>query len=508
MVARPGRSRVVVPLAAAAVLLAIAPDCATATAIEVEVYSDTCQGGGPVGFAGGASLAELGTGAYASVSEPRACDAASSRVGRVVLSPSGSRDAKIAFEVVTRADGGAPERCSRASYAGCIVARRQLPFLARSTITMRVDLRRDCLDVPCSELETCVRGRCVSADTQCDGTCDDAQLVTAPPVDAGTDTSSGGPADATPPPPIVDASGLSIVDIASGAAHTCVLWSDGVVQCWGDNSNGQISEKLLATVGPTTLPLPGAGPVRALGAGGTSTCVVLDPPTGLQCRGGLGAPMSTGWQPVALPVDMTQVVVGHRHACARDLTGATYCWGANDVGQLGGTTPGGTGFVKLGQLYGRLYAGAMADHTCGVAQDGMTYSCWSSVAPGGCAQPTVPVVAIGLAPQETYIAPKSGQHIECGSYAIGPAFNTLLDVSGRAADICTLDDAGNVICHNSTGLTARETFASARRISSGGQHTCVLAGAADVTCFGSNAYGQLGGAPPNAASFKPVLGRL
>ena len=62
--------------------------------------------------------------------------------------------------------------------------------------------------------------------------------------------------------------------------------------------------------------------------------------------------------------------------------GALYCWGANDVGQLGdGTTSPSTTPVAVdgGQLFQSFDVGGR--HNCGVTTNGVAY-CWGSNSEG------------------------------------------------------------------------------------------------------------------------------
>lgn len=104
--------------------------------------------------------------------------------------------------------------------------------------------------------------------------------------------------------PTLVTGGLNFVELSSGASHTCGITAAGAAYCWGLNSNGQLGD------GTTTQRL---SPVPV--AGGLTFAV----PERFPYAGTLSA--------------------GRSHTCGVTTTGATYCWGANEHGQLGnGTT--------------------------------------------------------------------------------------------------------------------------------------------------------------------------
>jgi alpha-tubulin suppressor-like RCC1 family protein len=68
------------------------------------------------------------------------------------------------------------------------------------------------------------------------------------------------------------------------------------------------------------------------------------------------------------------LALGRAHSCAGGAT-QTYCWGANDAGQLGN---GGTTSTYEAQAIGLSGVTAMSarwDHTCAVLTD-QTIRCW------------------------------------------------------------------------------------------------------------------------------------
>ena len=114
--------------------------------------------------------------------------------------------------------------------------------------------------------------------------------------------------------PTVVAGGLTFSQIATsgtivGYPNTCGLTTSGAAYCWGINQKGQLGD-------------PSANP------GGCDTS-----------PGGPGPCAST---PVAIPggLSFATITVGGRHVCGATTGGAIYCWGANNLGQLGNGTTG------------------------------------------------------------------------------------------------------------------------------------------------------------------------
>jgi hypothetical protein len=89
----------------------------------------------------------------------------------------------------------------------------------------------------------------------------------------------------------------------SYVAHTCAVREDGVLHCWGWNSDGQV---------------------------GPSTDHVVHRPAA-----------------VSTDTDWTGVAVGDSHTCGARRDGSIYCWGSNASGQLGVAGAGGSTLKKV-----------------------------------------------------------------------------------------------------------------------------------------------------------------
>jgi alpha-tubulin suppressor-like RCC1 family protein len=149
--------------------------------------------------------------------------------------------------------------------------------------------------------------------------------------------------------------------------HGCAIRSDAAVICWGANAYGQLGDST-HTQRATAVPVSGGLKFSAIGAADNRSCGVttagelycwgammhcyetsqLNDPGAPACKlpdGRTGAAATTS---AAYPVrwldgtHVVQVAVSTGHNCAITGNGAMYCWGTNDVGQLGRGSTGGS----------------------------------------------------------------------------------------------------------------------------------------------------------------------
>jgi len=136
--------------------------------------------------------------------------------------------------------------------------------------------------------------------------------------------------------------------ISAGAAHSCAFFGgSATVNCWGDNTYGQIGS---ATVGnATSLPTLVAGvDARSVAAGGYHTAAVLTAGRlstwGSNDRGQLGNNTTTDTHvPGTIGIRNVAAVSGESFdTCALLLDGSVSCWGDNSRGQIGSDIVGTT----------------------------------------------------------------------------------------------------------------------------------------------------------------------
>lgn len=175
-----------------------------------------------------------------------------------------------------------------------------------------------------------------------------------------------------------------------GSAHACSAMPDGRVSCWGQNNSSACGFPASTRNVPRPALVPNVKNVAIVRAGASVTCTI-DRQGAVACWGtastGVLGPKGPKGEyassstplPIALPGVAVEVAIGgSSHACARLATGAIYCWGQNDHGQLGnGTTTEQNGPVLVKGLPGPATALSLGlDRSC--ALTGGRVFCWGS----------------------------------------------------------------------------------------------------------------------------------
>ena len=209
------------------------------------------------------------------------------------------------------------------------------------------------------------------------------------------------------------------------------------------------------------------------------------------------------------------ITTGYFYSCGLSASGAAYCWGRNNFGQLGdGTTvshsiptavAGGLTFKQISASnqgeYGTVWD---VGHTCGITSTGTAY-CWGANALGQLGDGTktnhsTPVqVAGGL----TFTQISAGHTHTCG-------------VTNSGAAYCWGEnDAGKLGTGEGPGSANRASPAAVlggivfEQISAGGWHTCGVTPSGVAFCWGNGFYGTLGtGSTGSSNTPYPVAGGL
>jgi alpha-tubulin suppressor-like RCC1 family protein len=357
-----------------------------------------------------------------------------------------------------------------------------------------------------------------------------------------TASASGG---FSPPVTFTASVGVPIRSISAGLFHTCAVTGDGLVQCWGNNFDGELGDGT-TTDRTSAVAVLGLTGVVSVSAGGYHTCALTNS-GGVKCWGyngfgGLGDGTTVSKR---VPVDVVglssgvaHITAGLYHSCATKTNAELWCWGNNGNGQLGdGTTTLRTtpAYIPSG---GRLIS-AGAFHTCGYAQ-GLGETCWGSnlngkLGDGSTIQRLRAVNSVGLkfpanggvfaGVQHTCAFTSDGTARCWGANAEGQLGDgtttpqlTATDVSAGLTNSvtglsvgnfhnCVVRTGGGVKCWgrnnegqlgDGTGVTKTSAVdvvglgSGVTGIAAGGYHTCALTIAGAVKCWGHNAYGGLG----------------
>ena len=156
------------------------------------------------------------------------------------------------------------------------------------------------------------------------------------------------------PVPVPPFSASSVVQVAVGWQHTCVLMTSRAnVKCWGSNSNGQIGDgTFVDRATPTDVVSLGGKNISQISAGSMFTCVLFSDGT-MKCWGdNAAAQIGTGTtdasgnptpSAVSTPSSVAntggivvQMALGSEHVCIILSTGTVKCWGSN-IGTACGT---------------------------------------------------------------------------------------------------------------------------------------------------------------------------
>lgn len=311
---------------------------------------------------------------------------------------------------------------------------------------------------------------------------------------------------------------VAFTRVVPGTGHTCGLTAAGAAYCWGFNGGGQGGHGTRFT--PQYAPLGVGGghtwsEVRAgedhscgVAVGGAGYCWGLDG----DGRAGDGTMTNILLQPTPVSggLAFTTIRPGWLHSCG--LAGGTvYCWGVNNDGSLG-TGDQINSLIPVassgGLVFSQVAVGTgFSTTSCALTASGAAY-CWGrndagQVGTGSNAQYAIlsPSPVVG---GHTFTQVVIGQLHGCGLTAAGAAYCWGSNLTGQFGDGTTTD-------HLTPSIAAKGmTFVA---IGAGNLFTCGLTGGGAAYCWGANEYGQLGRGPiggdPLADSLivpRPVVG--
>jgi alpha-tubulin suppressor-like RCC1 family protein len=303
--------------------------------------------------------------------------------------------------------------------------------------------------------------------------------------------------------------GKTVTSISAGGNSVCAIAS-GQAYCWGYNQSGQLGNGTnTSSSSPVAVDTSGvlAGKiVTSISSGGNFTCAIASGAAfcwgagsngelGIGIRANSNVPMSVLSTSALQGKTFTQVDAGQNHVCAI-ASGAAYCWGYNQTGQLGDSSrttantpvPVMTAGVLAGKVVTAISSGSAL--TCAIAS-GAAY-CWGSGYYGELGNGTQTTSFVPVSVDPTLVTTGSTYEISVGQY------HSCALTAGKA-NCWGSNDAGqlgNSTYTNTSTPTPVITKGvldgkSITDLASGTQHTCIVANGA-AYCWGTGDYGALG----------------
>lgn len=319
------------------------------------------------------------------------------------------------------------------------------------------------------------------------------------------DGASGPGAQSDTPRPVVSL-GSGVAQIATGFSHACAVKRDGSLWCWGSGSSGELGDGQQGAEHLSAVPIQ----VAALGhdavqvsAGNSFTCATRKDRTawcwGENLQGQIGrgslstGPLSGVPEPsqVAGMTAVIEVAAGGFHACARLAGGGVWCWGNDQLGELG---DGVTGTFNPTPVQAQDLAEVTAldagqEHTCAVQSDGSLW-CWGNN-PGG---------ELGIGQTGGFRAVPTKVALP-EVRAIDAGFQHTCAIAGPERGLWCWGALQTSVLHNALGAfqvmsnvplkMGGDLEARVSRSSVGKAHTCAVRDDG-LQCWGANQFGELG----------------
>ncbi len=295
--------------------------------------------------------------------------------------------------------------------------------------------------------------------------------------------------------------------LSLGDSHSCLV-TEGQLVCFGEGGDGALGNGAFSSrLVPTKVPMIDA--VVQVSSGARHTCALLEEGSVLCSGDGSSGQLGNGsfddsseFVPVDLPLGARLIEAGHDHSCALLTDGRLYCWGANAEGQLAQDdpfpAPGPASSIPLQVASGWAFSsvGAGQGHTCAIRDDGSLY-CWGRNAKNelglGDAAPDQIRVLERVGTNSDWVAISAGQNSTCGLRVggrlecWGDNSHAQLGLGDRMArDLPTL-----VLAEGVAGVSL-ETF-----------HACVILDEG-LACSGRGAEGALGTGTDDQLEFQLV----
>jgi alpha-tubulin suppressor-like RCC1 family protein len=304
--------------------------------------------------------------------------------------------------------------------------------------------------------------------------------------------------------------------VSAGYTHACTI-SSGKAYCWGDNSDGELGNGSTTSsnvpVAVITSGVLAGVTLTQISAGFFFTCALSTAGAvycwGFNADGELGnnstinssVPVAVTTSGVLSGVTVTQITADSGYnACVLGSTGAAYCWGKNNDGQLGNNTLTSSSVpvavITSGVLAGKVLTQVTAgnDLTCALDNTGLAY-CWGNNTHGQLGNNSttnspvpVAVTSTGVLSGVTLTQISAGNAFACALGSTGAAYCWGYNASGQLGNSSTTSSSVPVAV-TTTGVLSGVMLT---QVTPGASFTCALGSIGAAYCWGLNASGQLG----------------
>lgn len=214
--------------------------------------------------------------------------------------------------------------------------------------------------------------------------------------------------------------GKTVKKFNAGDQHSCAVFTDGSLKCWGLNTNGQLGDGTTVTNAAGVSPNLGAS-VSEFSCNDFSSCAITANKD-LKCWGTL---LTGSSSPSTIATNAAFIASGDggdsgpEFACFVNNNQNAYCFGTNASGQLGnGSITSSPTPVAVSGLTGVSMIITSSAHACAVTNNNKSVYCWGDntygqLGIGNNSNFSIPQKVISLPAAQTIVDIASSDYVTC-----------------------------------------------------------------------------------------------